>query len=64
MRTKYAAKSTRAVTLTYYASELIVLVTIDLGRYLISFSTSPATTWPDISEGGTPGPGTVSWPVK
>ena len=32
--------------------------------YFISFSTSPATTWPEIKEGGTPGPGTVSWPVK
>ena len=28
-----------------------------------SFSISLATTSPDISEGGTPGPGTVSCPV-
>ena len=32
--------------------------------YLSCFKINSAAIFPDIKAGGTPGPGTVSWPVK
>jgi hypothetical protein len=37
---------------------------IEQGLHTLCFNSNSETIFPEIRAGGTPGPGTVNWPVK